>query len=344
MTKYGCIVDALFGTGLSREITGEAERAIGWCNEKRQSGAYVIAVDIPSGIHSGTGQILGCAVHADKTVTFSRYKTGLCLYPGREYAGQIDLQEIGIPQENPIEAMGQKYLFEREDAVQSLPPRQIDSHKGTYGKVLVTAGATRERLDPVRFLSNDSSGKMGFAIAAAARDRGADVMVVCGITQVEPPTGVRVIRVESTQELYDAVTAEAKLADVVIQAAAPADYRFAVRHDQKLKKQDGMPFMVELVENPDIAAAVGSAKRPGQVLVGFAAETEHLMENAAKKLQKKNLDMIVANDVSKPGAGFNVDTNIATLLTRQGATECPLQSKAALAQEILNKIDELRHA
>ena len=105
-----------------------------------------------------------------------------------------------------------------------------------------------------------------------------------------------------------------------------------------------MPFMVELVENPDIAAAVGSAKRPGQVLVGFAAETEHLMENAAKKLQKKNLDMIVANDVSKPGAGFNVDTNIATLLTRQGATECPMQSKAALAQEILNKIDELRHA
>lgn len=211
-------------------------------------------------------------------------------------------------------------------------------------KVLVTAGATRERLDPVRFLSNDSSGKMGFAIAAAARDRGADVTVVCGITQVEPPTGVRVIRVESTQELYDAVTAEAKLADVVIQAAAPADYRFAVRHDQKLKKQDGTPFMVELVENPDIAAAVGSAKRPGQILVGFAAETEHLMENAAKKLQKKNLDMIVANDVSKPGAGFNVDTNIATLLTRQGATECPLQSKAALAQEILNKIDELRHA
>ena len=101
----------------------------------------------------------------------------------------------------------------------------------------------------------------GFAIAAAARDRGADVTVVCGITQVEPPTGVRVIRVESTQELYDAVTVEAKLADVVIQAAAPADYRFAVRHDQKLKKQDGMPFMVELVENPDIAAAVGSASQ-----------------------------------------------------------------------------------
>ena len=209
-------------------------------------------------------------------------------------------------------------------------------------RVLVTAGATRERLDPVRFLSNDSSGKMGFAIAAAARDRGAEVTVVCGITQVEPPEGVRVIRVESPRELFEAVTRSAPEADVVIQAAAPADYRFAITHDQKLKKQDGLPLMVELVENPDIAAAVGKAKRPGQVLVGFAAETEHLMENAARKLERKNLDMIVANDVSQPGAGFNVDTNIATLLTHDGARECPLQSKSALAQDILDETLSLR--
>lgn len=211
-------------------------------------------------------------------------------------------------------------------------------------RVLVTAGATRERLDPVRFLSNDSSGKMGFAIAAAARDRGAEVTLVCGVTQVEPPAGVRLVRVESTRELYEAVTAAAREADVVIQAAAPADYRFAKVHDQKLKKQDGLPLMVELVENPDIAAAVGEAKRPGQVLVGFAAETEHLLENAARKLERKNLDMIVANDVSKPGAGFNVDTNIATLLTRAGASERPLQSKAALAQDILDQALALREA
>ncbi len=211
-------------------------------------------------------------------------------------------------------------------------------------RVLVTAGATRERLDPVRFLSNDSSGKMGFAIAAAARDRGAEVTLVCGVTQVEPPAGVRLVRVESTRELYEAVTAAAREADVVIQAAAPADYRFAKVHDQKLKKQDGLPLMVELVENPDIAAAVGEAKRPGQVLVGFAAETEHLLENAACKLERKNLDMIVANDVSKPGAGFNVDTNIATLLTRAGASERPLQSKAALAQDILDQALALREA
>ena len=211
-------------------------------------------------------------------------------------------------------------------------------------RVLVTAGATRERLDPVRFLSNDSSGKMGFAIAAAARDRGAEVTLVCGVTQVEPPAGVRLVRVESTRELYEAVTAAAREADVVIQAAAPADYRFAKVHDQKLKKQDGLPLMVELVENPDIAAAVGEAKRPGQVLVGFAAETEHLLENAARKLERKNLDMIVANDVSKPGAGFNVDTNIATLLTRAGASERPLQSKAALAQDILDQALAVREA
>ena len=150
------------------------------------------------------------------------------------------------------------------------------------------------------------------------------------------------IRVESTRELFEAVTRSAPEADVVIQAAAPADYRFAITHDQKLKKQDGLPLMVELVENPDIAAAVGKAKRPGQVLVGFAAETEHLMENAARKLERKNLDMIVANDVSQPGAGFNVDTNIATLLTHDGARECPLQSKAALAQDILDETLSLR--
>ncbi len=209
-------------------------------------------------------------------------------------------------------------------------------------RVLVTAGATRERLDPVRFLSNDSSGKMGFALAAAARDRGAEVTLVCGVTQVAPPEGVQLVRVESTRELFDAVTEGARTADVVIQAAAPADYRFAQQHAQKLKKQDGRPLMVELVENPDIAAAVGAAKRPGQVLVGFAAETEHLLDNARRKLDKKNLDLIVANDVSQPGAGFNVDTNIAALVTRTGVEQRPLQSKTALAEDILDAALSLR--
>ena len=208
--------------------------------------------------------------------------------------------------------------------------------------VLVTAGGTRERLDPVRYLSNDSSGKMGFAIAQAAKARGAEVTLVCGHTTAPRPSNITTVEVESTQDLYNAVTERAAEQDVIIQAAAPADYRFANPCDQKMKKQAGQSLTLELVENPDIAAAVGRMKRPGQTLVGFAAETENLLDNARRKLVKKNLDMIVANDVSKPGAGFNVDTNIATLMTREGLKECPLQSKAALAEDILDEIMRLR--
>lgn len=209
-------------------------------------------------------------------------------------------------------------------------------------RVLVTAGATRERLDPVRYLSNDSSGKMGFALAQAAHDRGAEVTVVCGVTTAEEPEGVRLVRITSTKELYDAVTTLCGDMDVVIQAAAPADYRFAVCHDQKLKKQDGQPLVVELVGNPDIAAEVGRRKRPGQILVGFAAETEQLIPHAQSKLQKKNLDLIVANDITAAGAGFNVDTNIATLITPTSQDPRPLQSKRALADDILSKVMSLR--
>ncbi len=209
-------------------------------------------------------------------------------------------------------------------------------------KVMVTAGATRERLDPVRYLTNDSSGKMGFALAAAARDRGAEVTLVCGATTADTPAGIPIKRVESTQQLYEAVTSLAPSMDVVIQAAAPADYRFATRYDQKLKKQAGAPLVLEMVENPDIAAAVGQMKKPGQTLVGFAAETEKVTEHAMAKLKKKNLDLIVANDVTAPGAGFNVDTNIATLITRQGMETRGLQSKRALAEDILDQVLALR--
>ena len=211
-------------------------------------------------------------------------------------------------------------------------------------RVMVTAGGTRERIDPVRYIGNDSSGKMGFALAEAARQRGAEVTLVCGHTTAKRPEGIPVTEVESTCELYDAVLARAAEQDVVIQAAAPADYRPAHPSAQKIKKQAGEGITLELVENPDIAAAVGAAKRPGQTLVGFAAETEHLLDNARRKLDKKNLDMIVANDVSQPGAGFNVDTNMATLLTREGMVECPLQSKRDLAERILDEIVTLRQA
>ena len=205
-------------------------------------------------------------------------------------------------------------------------------------RILVTAGPTRERLDPVRYMSNDSSGKMGYAIARQAALRGAEVTLVSGPVSLAPPPGVRVLGVISTQDLYDAVLDNAPEQDVVIQAAAPADYRFETVHNQKMKKRAGEPLRLTLVENPDVAASLGKVKKRGQVLVGFAAETEKVIEHAMEKLKKKNLDMIVANDVTAPGAGFSIDTNIASIITAEGIEECPLQSKDALADHILDRI------
>lgn len=214
-----------------------------------------------------------------------------------------------------------------------------------YGgmKVLITAGATRERLDPVRFMTNDSSGKMGFALAEAARDRGADVTVVHGHVSVPAPAGIRLIPVESALNLYDVMLREAEDADVIIQAAAVSDYRFAETRDSKIKKTAGQPLTITLEENPDIAKAVGEKKKTGQILVGFAAETDHVLENAQKKLRAKNLDMIVANDVTAKGAGFNTDTNIASLMTAEGTEEQPLQTKRELADVILDRVLRLRN-
>ena len=209
-------------------------------------------------------------------------------------------------------------------------------------KVLVTAGATRERLDPVRFITNDSSGKMGFALAEAARDRGAEVTVVHGSVSVPVPSGIRAVNIESAADLYSVMMKEAPEQDVIIQAAAVCDYRPAEYHATKIKKQGGSGLTLEMTENPDIAKAVGGIKKKGQILVGFAAETDRIRENALAKLDRKNLDMIVANDVTKPGAGFNTDTNIAELITRDVIEEEPLQSKRQLAEKILDRILEIR--
>ena len=209
-------------------------------------------------------------------------------------------------------------------------------------KVLVTAGATRERLDPVRFITNDSSGKMGFAIAEAARDRGADVTVVYGNVTAPVPENIKRIPVESARDLLDVMMRETPDQDVVIQAAAVCDYRFEEQSSTKIKKEAGKGLALTMVENPDVSKAVGAAKKKGQTLVGFAAETDHVLDNAQAKLKKKNLDMIVANDVTKPGAGFNVDTNIATLITREGTEEQPMQTKRQLADVILDRILTLR--
>ena len=208
----------------------------------------------------------------------------------------------------------------------------------TGKKVLVTAGPTREALDPVRFLTNRSSGRMGYALAEAAARRGAEVTLVSGPVALECPTGVRREFVESTQDLYCAMERLCREQDVIIQAAAPADYRPEHIAGQKIKKADGEPMELKLVENPDVAAMVGSKKRPGQVLVAFAAETQNLSENAAKKLDKKNVDFIVGNDVTRPGAGFDVDTNIITIFDRSGATELPMMKKSEVADKILDHV------
>ncbi len=225
------------------------------------------------------------------------------------------------------------------EAIQSIlcPKRDMEGLR-----VLVTAGPTVERIDPVRYLTNDSSGKMGYALAEAAHQRGAQVTLVSGPVHIAAPNGVEVVPVTSTASLYECMMERCEQQDIIIQAAAPADYRVEHIAEQKIKKQSGEPFVLTLVENPDVARAVGQRKQPGQVLVGFAAETQNVMCNAQDKLQKKNLDLMVANDVTAEGAGFGVDTNIVTLITRDGATPLPKMSKREVAEHILDKALTLR--
>ena len=209
-------------------------------------------------------------------------------------------------------------------------------------RVMVTAGPSREALDPVRYISNRSSGKMGYAIAQAAQKRGAEVTLLSGPAAIEAPQGVKLVPFTTTQELLDRASELAREQDLLIQAAAPADYRAKEVAPQKIKKQGGEPMTFTLVENPDVAATLGKAKRSGQVFVGFAAETNDVLAHARDKLARKNLDMIVANDVTRPGAGFDVDTNIVTLITKDGQEALPMMSKVEVAQRILDRALALR--
>jgi len=202
---------------------------------------------------------------------------------------------------------------------------------------LITAGPTREYFDPVRFVTNDSTGKMGFAMAAAARDRGARVILIAGPVVISPPQGVTCIPVTSADEMFEAVKRHYDEADIVIKAAAVADYKPANRFSSKIKKGPG-GLTVEFVRTPDILSYLGENKG-GRMLVGFAAETGSLLENAAKKLRAKNLDMIVANDITLEGAGFGVDTNIVKLLYRDGQIEeLEKMSKTEVAHCILDRL------
>ncbi len=223
-----------------------------------------------------------------------------------------------------------------DEIVRTLRPREDFAGLS----VVVTAGPTAEPLDPVRYITNRSSGKMGYAIAEAAHARGAHVTLISGPTAIQPPKGVDFVRIGTTQELYDAVLGHAD-ADVVIQAAAPADYRAREISPTKIKRT-GDSLMIELVPNPDIAAALGARKHPGQTLVGFAAETNNVIENAQGKLKRKSLDLIVANDVTRAGAGFDVDTNIVTLIDGEDMKELPMMAKREVADGILDRVAELR--
>ncbi|MEK7398434.1 MAG: bifunctional phosphopantothenoylcysteine decarboxylase/phosphopantothenate--cysteine ligase CoaBC [Candidatus Poribacteria bacterium] len=204
--------------------------------------------------------------------------------------------------------------------------------------VLVTAGPTREALDPVRFISNRSSGKMGYAIADVASNRGADVVLITGPTNLKAPNKANVINVESALQMYDAVMTNVSQSDIIIMSAAVSDYRPREFSQQKIKRDKGEITLI-LEENPDILAEIGRNKREGQIIVGFSMETENLLENSFKKLKKKNADFIVANDLSKEGAGFGTDTNIVTLISASGdAKELPVMSKYDVANAIFDFI------
>jgi phosphopantothenoylcysteine decarboxylase/phosphopantothenate--cysteine ligase len=209
-------------------------------------------------------------------------------------------------------------------------------------RVLVTAGPNREAIDPVRFISNRSTGRMGYALASAAWRRGAEVVLVSGPTALPDPHGVRCVRVQTAAEMHDAVLREFPASTVLLMAAAVADYRPATTRKQKLKKTDG-PMQLELTRTVDILGALrGRAGR--RVIVGFAAETDAVLENASRKLREKQLSLIVANDVTAPNAGFAVDTNAVTLIDASGRTDVPLASKDSVADTILDRVAELAAA
>ena len=217
--------------------------------------------------------------------------------------------------------------------------QRLGRARGDLGavRVLVTAGGTREALDPVRFLGNHSSGKMGYAVAEAARDRGADVALIT-TAALPDPYGVRMIRVESALEMLAALETECATARVVVMAGAVSDYRPAEVSEQKIKRSKVPQLSVELVENPDLIASVSG----NFVKVAFAAETENLLANAAAKLEQKGAQLIVANDITAPDAGFGVDTNRVTILDRDGgAEELPLMSKYEVAERLLDRVTPL---
>ncbi|MCI6715364.1 MAG: bifunctional phosphopantothenoylcysteine decarboxylase/phosphopantothenate--cysteine ligase CoaBC [Lachnospiraceae bacterium] len=221
-----------------------------------------------------------------------------------------------------------------EYIVKALTPKDMAGRH-----VLVTAGPTQEKMDPVRYISNHSTGKMGYAIAEQAMRRGADVTLVSGRVSIQPPIGVHVVPIVSAADMAQAVKERADEQDIIIKAAAVADYRPADVSDEKVKKKDDS-LSLALERTEDILAYLGAHRREGQFLCGFSMETEHMIENSRAKLEKKNIDMIVANNLKQKGAGFGTDTNVVTLLTREETVELPMMSKEEVADALLDYIME----
>lgn len=240
-------------------------------------------------------------------------------------------------------AIGKGKLPEPEILLEHILRHAALPHDLAGKHVLVTAGPTQEALDPVRYLTNHSSGKMGCAIAKMAMLRGAEVTLICGPMAVQPPDFVKVVPVVSAQEMFEAVAAYAPRADYIFKAAAVADYTPADYQDNKIKKADS-DLSIPLKRTQDILKYLGQHRAPGQVICGFSMETQNLIENSRKKLDSKHVDMICANNLKVDGAGFGVDTNILTLITKDSITELPLLSKDAAANAILDQALHLQNA
>ncbi len=256
-------------------------------------------------------------------------------------SGELACKTVGTGKLDDVENIA-KQAF----AILGIRPRSVST--GTHvddlsnEHILVTVGGTREAIDPVRFISNHSSGKMGFALAEAARDRGAWVTCVTGSVTAEPPEGVEVVRVESAQQMLNSVMTYLSGATVFVGAAAVADYRPKIVADAKIKKTDAEELTLELERTPDILSTVSDVRNSRLIVVGFAAETNDVEAYARSKMERKRLDMIVANDVSVAGQGFGTENNSAILLTRDDRIELPLQSKREMADRILDAIIEVR--
>ncbi|HVF30301.1 MAG TPA: bifunctional phosphopantothenoylcysteine decarboxylase/phosphopantothenate--cysteine ligase CoaBC [Pyrinomonadaceae bacterium] len=266
-------------------------------------------------------------------------------------AGELACKTVGTGKLEDVENIVRQALLlldaekGRRGEGETNPKSKIQNPKSDLKgeHLLITVGGTREAIDPVRFISNHSSGKMGFAVAEAARDRGAKVTVVAGVTSVDPPSGVELVRAESASQMHEAVVKALPSVTIFVGAAAVADYAPANAVAAKIKKDAKDEMTLELRKTPDILAEVSANRSNGLLVVGFAAETNDVVDYARSKMKKKNLDIVIANDITKEGAGFNTDTNIATIITDNDEIELPLMSKRDLADRILDQVVKARH-